>query len=454
MSSRPPTPPSKAPWEDEDFRFMRNGTACEWGEVYHPGGYHPVHLGDVIQERYHIMRKVGWGQYSTVWLAVDMKLTRYVSLKITLATQPQTTSREVSLYKSHLRNSCPGLVTLCDIIKITGPNGAHDGLVFETMGPDLTTLLRFRPEFQIGKPWERRFTKYFARRALLNTIQALHGLQERGIVHCDLHSGNILACIEPIEATQDTEQRLKQPESDARPLKRKDGKKDLWAPSYLLEPRSLSDYFSYGLDPLVKLADLGGAFTEENPLQATEVITPVALRAPEIILGGRLGKGIDIWAFGYLIFEMIFGRPLFVAIQSLEGQDYDETSNDEHLIQLWEVIGPLPKPLLEKWRRADQYFDSSGNRLEIKSQEDGHISGGDDKDLGDGMDEENDGPPLADPGQFLSLEDLIMAERPGDVDEAESREILGLLRWIFQCDPAHRPSTTDLINHPWLRSAP
>ncbi|KAJ4075453.1 hypothetical protein NW761_013279 [Fusarium oxysporum] len=422
MSSRPPTPPSKAPWEDEDFRFMRNGTACEWGEVYHPGGYHPVHLGDVIQERYHIMRKVGWGQYSTVWLAVDM--------------------------------NCPGLVTLCDIIKITGPNGAHDGLVFETMGPDLTTLLRFRPEFQIGKPWERRFTKYFARRALLNTIQALHGLQERGIVHCDLHSGNILACIEPIEATQDTEQRLKQPESDARPLKRKDGKKDLWAPSYLLEPRSLSDYFSYGLDPLVKLADLGGAFTEENPLQATEVITPVALRAPEIILGGRLGKGIDIWAFGYLIFEMIFGRPLFVAIQSLEGQDYDETSNDEHLIQLWEVIGPLPKPLLEKWRRADQYFDSSGNRLEIKSQEDGHISGGDDKDLGDGMDEENDGPPLADPGQFLSLEDLIMAERPGDVDEAESREILGLLRWIFQCDPAHRPSTTDLINHPWLRSAP
>ncbi|EWZ29539.1 CMGC/SRPK protein kinase [Fusarium oxysporum Fo47] len=378
MSSRPPTPPSKAPWEDEDFRFMRNGTACEWSEAYHPGGYHPVHLGDVIEERYHIMRKVGWGQYSTVWLAVDMKLTRYVSLKITLATQPQTTSRDVSLYKSHLRNSCPGLVTLYDIIKITGLNGAHDGLVFETMGPDLTALLRFRPEFQIGKPWERRFTKYFARRALLNTVQALHSLHERGIIHCDLHCGNILACIEPIEATRNTELRLKQSESDARPLKRKDGKKDLWA-------------------PLLNFT----TSTEQSPL---------------------------------------------------EGQDYDETSNDEHLIQLWEVIGPLPKPLLEKWRRADQYLDSSGNRLEIKSQEDGHISGGDDKDLGDGMDEENDGPPLADPGQFLSLEDLIMAEGPGDIDEAESQELLGLLRWVFQYDPAHRPSATDLINHPWLRS--
>ncbi|KAL5590979.1 hypothetical protein FOBRF1_014536 [Fusarium oxysporum] len=453
MSSRPPTPPSKAPWEDEDLRFMRNGTACEWGEAYHPGGYHPVHLGDVIQERYRIMRKVGWGQYSTVWLAVDTKLTRYVSLKITIATQPQTTSREVSLYKYHLQNSCPGFVTLYDIIKITGPNGEHDGLVFETMGPDLTTLLRMRLEFQIGKPWERRFTRSFARKALLNTIQGLHGLHERGIIHCDLHCGNILACIEPIEATRNTEQRLKQSESDARPLKRKDGKKDLWAPLYLLEPRPLSDYFSYGLDPLVKLADLGGAFTEENPLQATEVITPVALRAPEIILGGLLGKGIDIWAFGCLIFEMIFGRPLFVAIQSLEGQDYDEASNDEHLIQLWEVIGPLPKPLLEKWRRADQYFDSSGNRMEIKSQEDDYVSGGDDKDLSDVMDEENDGPPLACLGHFLSLEDQMMAERPGDIDEAESREVLELLRWIFQYDPAHRPSTGDLINHPWLCSA-
>lgn len=81
MSSRPPTPPSKAPWEDEDFRFTRNGTACEWGEAYHPGGYHPVYLGDVIQERYHVMRKVGWGQYSTVWLAVDMK---YVDVLRTL----------------------------------------------------------------------------------------------------------------------------------------------------------------------------------------------------------------------------------------------------------------------------------------------------------------------------------------------------------------------------------
>jgi serine/threonine protein kinase len=185
-------------------------------------------------------------------------LNRYVSLKITLARQPQNTSREVSLYISHLQNSCPGLVALYDIIKIKGPNGEHDGLIFELMGPDLITILKTRPEFQIGEPWERRFTTSFAKKALLGTVQAIHGLHERGIIHGDLHTGNILSCIEPVEVTPKTERELKQSESDARPLRRKDGKRDLWAPSYLLEPRPLNDYFSYDLDPLMKLADLGG----------------------------------------------------------------------------------------------------------------------------------------------------------------------------------------------------
>jgi serine/threonine protein kinase len=42
-------------------------------ERYCPGGYHPVHLGDVFDDRYVVVRKLGYGQYSTVWLARDMR---------------------------------------------------------------------------------------------------------------------------------------------------------------------------------------------------------------------------------------------------------------------------------------------------------------------------------------------------------------------------------------------
>lgn len=41
---------------------------------YKKGGYHPVHVGDTFNEsRYTVVRKLGWGHFSTVWLAHDHK---------------------------------------------------------------------------------------------------------------------------------------------------------------------------------------------------------------------------------------------------------------------------------------------------------------------------------------------------------------------------------------------
>lgn len=42
-------------------------------EFYHPGGSHPVHLGEVYHGRYEILRKLGHGRYSTIWLARDQQ---------------------------------------------------------------------------------------------------------------------------------------------------------------------------------------------------------------------------------------------------------------------------------------------------------------------------------------------------------------------------------------------
>ena len=43
-------------------------------ELYKEGGFHPVHLGDVLGERYRVCRKLGFGSSSTVWLAKDLRL--------------------------------------------------------------------------------------------------------------------------------------------------------------------------------------------------------------------------------------------------------------------------------------------------------------------------------------------------------------------------------------------
>lgn len=68
----PPTPPPKASIDDEP-RFEPITFLCEWVEDYRPGGYHPVVLGDVFNNRYKVIRKLGEGSYSTVWLARDQK---------------------------------------------------------------------------------------------------------------------------------------------------------------------------------------------------------------------------------------------------------------------------------------------------------------------------------------------------------------------------------------------
>ena len=45
----------------------------DW-EDYVKGGYHPVHIGDTFSDaRYQVVRKLGWGHFSTVWLAKDTK---------------------------------------------------------------------------------------------------------------------------------------------------------------------------------------------------------------------------------------------------------------------------------------------------------------------------------------------------------------------------------------------
>jgi len=44
--------------------------------------YHPCHIGEVLMNRYVLIQKLGWGHFSTVWLAKDFKYSSYVAIKI------------------------------------------------------------------------------------------------------------------------------------------------------------------------------------------------------------------------------------------------------------------------------------------------------------------------------------------------------------------------------------
>lgn len=60
-------------------RFERIYDVVEPIEEYRCGGYHPVHLSDVFNERYQVIGKLAFGQFSTVWLVKDQRYTFRIS---------------------------------------------------------------------------------------------------------------------------------------------------------------------------------------------------------------------------------------------------------------------------------------------------------------------------------------------------------------------------------------
>lgn len=188
-----------------------------------------------------------------------------MAVKILKARASQAAQSELSLYRllaaAERGSSDAGyLVGLLDSFELVGPNGRHLCFVLEAMGPNLSDMLRWE-EFQVGDPFDddfcHRFPKHLARRilkAMLHGLKLLHG---NGIVHGDVHKGNILVDFLPPEYNTDSLETLRQGIDQARPLERLDGRNDPWAPPYLLPPANLRSYVCTEVDPLAKLTDIG-----------------------------------------------------------------------------------------------------------------------------------------------------------------------------------------------------
>ena len=139
---------------------------------YKIGGYHPVHVGEVFKDRYVVIQKLGWGHFSTVWLAKDKKYDTYVALKVQKSAQHyiEAAYDEVEIldqvssfwrkkewqdslkhyYKDdpkklrEIKNSSKycHTVQLLNAFMHHGPNGKHYVMVFEILGVNLLEIIK------------------------------------------------------------------------------------------------------------------------------------------------------------------------------------------------------------------------------------------------------------------------------------------------------------------------
>ncbi|KAF9241657.1 hypothetical protein DTO013E5_10067 [Penicillium roqueforti] len=426
-TSSPPTPPSRA-LIDGELRFKTITLPCEWVEDYRPGGYHPVVLGDVFNRQYKVIRKLGEGSYSTVWLARDLENSGYVALKI-LVSEISGSTTELRILR-HIIEVAPVegtryITRLLGEFEHRGPNGVHKCLVFEPMGPSVNTMVEELPQF---KPRRRemkiRYPLQMAKSILKQSLQALVFLHENGIAHGDFQPGNILFTLNDIDSTP--EDLLRQEEdvqsrSISPPVQRLDGKQDGWAPRYLCVAQPLVPFTCYAEGFKVKLSDMGGAYFFTDP--PAKPVTPLGLRAPEFILTGAVDNTVDIWSFGCLVFELITGQPLF-CIPSSEMED------DDHLLSLTAQLGALPDELYKHWTTSSLYFTPERKLFNCQL---GGVAPGEEP---------------------LMVEQTSMEEsfdRTGlDLDEEEAHKVKALIRWILQYDPAKRPSPAKILADPWF----
>ncbi|CDK24406.1 unnamed protein product [Kuraishia capsulata CBS 1993] len=186
--------------EAQDFEIPLEPENEENTSDYIPGGYHPAYIGEYYKgKRYKLVRKLGWGHFSTVWLAKDTEDNKHVAMKIVRSAKNyrETAIDEIKLLSklNHTDPEHPGhqhLVKLLDYFDHQGENGVHICMVFEVLGENLLSLIRRYKH----KGLPIKFVKQIAKQVLL-AMDFLHRLC--GIVHTDVKPENVLLELEDVE---------------------------------------------------------------------------------------------------------------------------------------------------------------------------------------------------------------------------------------------------------------
>ncbi|KAI0172936.1 kinase-like domain-containing protein [Hypoxylon sp. FL1284] len=172
----------------------------EDSEDYCKGGYHPVQVGEKFKDgKYTVVRKLGWGHFSTVWLSRDNTNGKHVALKVVRSAShyTETAIDEIKLLQKIVQANPnhPGrkyVVSLLDSFEHKGPNGVHVCMVFEVLGENLLGLIKKWQHRGIPRDLVAQITKQ-----VLMGLDYLH--RECGIIHTDLKPENVLIEIGDVE---------------------------------------------------------------------------------------------------------------------------------------------------------------------------------------------------------------------------------------------------------------
>ncbi|KAG9242297.1 kinase-like domain-containing protein [Calycina marina] len=445
----------------------------EDSEDYCKGGYHPVTVGEQFKEgKYTVVRKLGWGHFSTVWLSKDNFTKKHVALKVvrSAAHYTETAIDEIKLLNKivQAKPDHPGrkhVVSLLDSFEHKGPNGTHVCMVFEVLGENLLGLI---------KRWNHRgipmaLVKQITKQVLLG-LDYLH--RECGIIHTDLKPENVLIEIGDVEQIVKKYVKEETAEKDDNrngrrrrrtlitgsqplpsplnasfnhaelmrggpgshtslnqmmnsPLKEKEDEekhtqREKTADLLTREVGGISldkdkKKEEAAFDTIsVKIADLGNACWTGHHF--TNDIQTRQYRSPEVILGAKWGASTDVWSMAAMTFELITGDYLF---DPQSGTKYGK--DDDHIAQIIELMGPFPKSLCSSGKWTQEIFNRKGELRNIHRL------------------------------RHWALPDVLKEKY--HFEEKEARRVADFLGPMLELVPEKRANAGGMAGHEWLGDA-
>ncbi|KAI0148390.1 kinase-like domain-containing protein [Xylariaceae sp. FL1272] len=306
--------------------------------AYRTTGFHPVQLHDIFCDRYEVVHKIGHGAFATIWLVLDHITKKWRALKIAAAEESLESRTDIKInrlftdqgikfptWESH------HIALPREHFWIEGPNGKHCCMVLPLLGPPIKCRVKANPTL--------------VRKLMRQVADGVKFLHDQGIVHADLHPGNILLRLSSTTGLSKREMLtiLGKPRTEA--LRTANGSHPgPNYPKYVVEPADLS---LLGVVDEAMIIDFGESFPITNPPEYLGI--PIQYAAPEARFAHSPGFSIDIWALCCTIIELRLNRTLF------------GLKEPSWVAQLEVLLGPFPEPQRSDFqalaRKAQDYYD-------------------------------------------------------------------------------------------------
>uniref|UniRef100_A0A6B2LG58 non-specific serine/threonine protein kinase n=1 Tax=Arcella intermedia TaxID=1963864 RepID=A0A6B2LG58_9EUKA len=162
----------------------------------------------------------------------------------------------------------------------------------------------------------------------------------------------------------------------------------------------------------IKIVDLGNACWTHKHF--TDDVQTRQYRAPEVILGAKYDTAIDIWSIACIVFELLTGDLLF---EPKSGKTFDK--NDDHLAQMQELLGKMPKSVSLTGKNTGKFFNRHGDLRTIKNL------------------------------RTWKLKDVLQEKYK--FSQKDATEVTDFLLPMLNMSPRDRATASAMLEHPWIK---